>query len=168
MERITTTDAALTIAYIKAIEAYPDEQARILKGARIAAIPFEIKEHGTYALVPSSKGDKEYTVNSHCDCPDPTPRCKHRFAVTLHRKAAIIHKAMLAPENQRTAEVDTHRGIVHIVDGAWFHVPYGGPRGQFTNESACVFGSHGTDWATVQEEKERWESWYYQEFGEIA
>jgi len=175
---MTTTDAALTLAYLKAIEAYPDEKARILGGAKIAAQPFDILDHGTHVCVLSSQGTHRYTVNGtgrfpQCSCPDHAHgavdgRCKHVFAKWLHRKAATIHKAMLAPENQRTAEVGSERGIVHIVDGAWFHVPYGGPRGQFTNSAECVLGSHGTDWPAVQEEKDRWESWYYQEFGEVA
>jgi len=168
IQPITTTDAALMLAYFKAIEAWPDEQARILKGAKIAAIPFEIKEHGSYALVPSSKGDKQYTVNSHCDCPDPTPRCKHRFSVSLHRKAAQIHKGMLAPENQCCAMVGTESGIVHKVDAGFFFVPYGGPRGRFITSAEYVEGSQGIDWPAVQAEKERWEAAYYTEYGEIA
>ena len=86
----------------------------------------------------------------------------------MHRKAVRIHKAMLAPENQGTGEVGCKRGIVHIVDGAWFHVPYGGPRGQFTTEADCVIGSYGIDWPAMQAEKERWEAAYYAEYEEIA
>lgn len=166
--QITTTDAALTLAYGKAIEAYPDEQARIFKGAKIAKIPFDVLEHDGYTTVKSTDGAREYTVNGTCNCPDPTPRCKHVWAKALHRKMASIHHAMLMPENQHTAEVGTDRGIVHIVDEAWFHVPYGGPRGQFTNSAECVKGSQGTEWATMKAEQEKYEAAYWLEHGEIA
>jgi hypothetical protein len=164
----TTTSAALFIATTRAIEAYPDEETRILKGAEIAMQPFDIQEHGTFALVKSSKGDTQYTVNSHCDCPDVVSRCKHRFSVSLHRKAAHIHKALLAPENQFCAMVGTESGIVHKVDGGFFFVPYGGPHGRFITSAEYVEGAQGPDWPAVQTEKDRWESAYYAEYDEIA
>jgi len=172
MQTITTTDAALVLAYGLALDRYPTEKARILKGAKIAAQPFDVLEHDGYATVNSSDGARRYTVNGSCECADfqrGTERCKHRFAVSLHRKMANLHKAMLSPENQWCATVDGQGGVVHIVEEVWFHVPYDSPRGQFTNSAACILGAAGTTWPKSKAEAdERLNAAHYEEFGEVA
>jgi len=165
----TTTSAALFIALTKALDKYPEEEQRILKGATIANQPYGVLEHDWSTTVQSSGGTRQYTIqNGRCECFDRSPRCKHRFAQSLARKAAYIHKDMLAPENVKTVEVGHERGIVHTAETGVFFVPYGGPRGRFITSADYVEGSRGTDWPTVQAEKERWEAAYYLEYNEIA
>jgi len=172
----TTTSAALFIALTKALDAYPEEEKRILKGAQTASIPFDVLEHDGYTTIKSTDATKSYTINGHgCSCPDPTSRCKHIWAKNLHRKMASIHKAMLAPENWWEAAVGKIGGVVHITENAWVFIPFGGPRGFFTNSSDCVLLTSGLYFTpskpptpTPQEDNERWEAAYYHEYNEIA
>ncbi len=150
MQTLTTTEAALTLAYLKAIEAYPTEKTRILKGAKIAAQPFDVLEHDGYTTVNNSDGTRQYTVNGACECKDykrGTNRCKHRYAVSLHRKMASLHKAMHDPKNWWVAEVGETAGVCHIVDESWVFIPYNTHRGFFTNSSDCTLLTSGVYFA---------------------
>ena len=86
-------DTALRALAVRAAERYPGEQGRIERGLLLAlnghAIPLDI---GVYSVLSGTDNEVRYTVwKGHCDCADfaraPEGRCKHRWAVTLVKRA---------------------------------------------------------------------------------
>jgi hypothetical protein len=73
----------------RAVAAYPEEIARIERGAdfvRQGAV--DLHANGTATVY---SGEQRYEVNGHCECGDaqyraPEGRCKHRWAKALYRR----------------------------------------------------------------------------------
>jgi hypothetical protein len=85
---------ALVAATAAARDAYPaTEHGRIKAGALlVVAGAVHTRCHENYVRS-ASRPDRAYLVNGACQCPDavrgqaPGGRCKHRWAVALHRRA---------------------------------------------------------------------------------
>lgn len=98
----TRTHAAVQAMVLKAIAAYPDEQARIERGAQLALQGHvELLEDGSAKVRSSDLAQTYYCINRTCPCWDfqraPGGRCKHRWAKTLLRRATdALYRAPVA------------------------------------------------------------------------
>lgn len=147
----TLWEAAIGLAYGRAITRYPAEQDRVRRGARIAAQPFgvDLAQH----QVQSADGTLWYSVrNGHCACQDRATRCKHLWAKALTKCATAIHQRLLRHGHQWVATVGAESGVLHATEvveqhgqtlpaGLLFFVPYGGPRGRFVAPADAVLGA---------------------------
>jgi hypothetical protein len=108
-------DSALRALATRATARYPGEQARIERGL-LLALNGHVTLHDDGAATVRSGSDAEvgYTVKQGtCDCPDfhraPDGRCKHRWAVSLVRKA-----------QKSLAQRPSTRLAYHATFGTWY------------------------------------------------
>lgn len=117
----TTNDtlfhAALTRAADKALNKYPDETARILRGLSIAeAGGVTITASGAAQVVSQRDETLWYQVDARgCTCTDaathaPEGKCKHVYATWLVKKA---HKLMNAPRKAYYATLSSTPGMLY-------------------------------------------------------
>lgn len=86
------TQTALYAMMCKALAAYPDEQARIERGAQLALQGHvTLHDDGSATVRSSDTTQTYYCLQRTCLCWDfrraPGGRCKHRFGATLLRRA---------------------------------------------------------------------------------
>lgn len=83
--------SALAEMRMRALAAYPNEEARINRGHAIAAQGgVTLLSNGMASVASQTYHDTDYTVNGSCICRDyavaAAGRCKHRYAASMHRK----------------------------------------------------------------------------------
>ncbi|HEX6827093.1 MAG TPA: hypothetical protein VF077_12320 [Nitrospiraceae bacterium] len=94
--------AALQAMVLKAVERYPDEQARIARGAALAMQGHvELLPDGSAKVQSGSQEQVYYTVRRECVCADwrskRSAHCKHLWGRTLLRRAYdYLHRPPVA------------------------------------------------------------------------
>jgi len=90
-QNITLENAVLSTVIALAVDAYPDERARIIRGGRLYHKGHVVKATDGWVVV-SEQSIATYKIkDGKCDCADsdfgaPEGRCKHRWAVCFAKR----------------------------------------------------------------------------------